>query len=327
MNIKTKPEAKKVTLEDALAVVQASASKLREKVVLSFGAGVDSAAMIVLILTDPRFAEIKSRLVEIVWCDLSGGKNNTEWPETYTWLYDSFVPFLKEQGLKFTIIYPSKKLNRSTEVTNNIYEYYRKGAIIPPATMGSCSVIFKVEPIAKHVVATYGSDSSTWPTMLIGYEANEAHRFADPKRAKNHDPRAHNRYPLVEAGLTREDCERLIAAAGLPVPPKSACWFCTKGCMADWRKLQTTHVDLFAEVIAWEEEVQEARRVRKAAKGEEFTPFPFISNKKGKTVKEVCDTKPRKSNKKQQGFTMPKSVSMETMMDQARTLAGGRRNG
>jgi hypothetical protein len=33
-------------------------------------------------------------------------------------------------------------------------------------------------------------------------------------------------YPLADWGLDRPRCERVIAAAGLPVPMKSACFFC-----------------------------------------------------------------------------------------------------
>ena len=33
-------------------------------------------------------------------------------------------------------------------------------------------------------------------------------------------------YPLQEWGWDREECERQIAAAGLPVPHKSSCFFC-----------------------------------------------------------------------------------------------------
>jgi len=35
-------------------------------------------------------------------------------------------------------------------------------------------------------------------------------------------------YPLMEWGLDREKCKQIIANAGLPVPVKSACWFCPR---------------------------------------------------------------------------------------------------
>lgn len=48
-----------------------------------------------------------------------------------------------------------------------------------------------------------------------------------------HKDRYEIRYPLREWGLTRRDCGKMIADAGLPVPPKSACFFCpAMGCPA-----------------------------------------------------------------------------------------------
>ena len=34
------------------------------------------------------------------------------------------------------------------------------------------------------------------------------------------------RYPLRDWGIDRAECGRIITAAGLPLPPKSACFFC-----------------------------------------------------------------------------------------------------
>lgn len=284
-----------------------------KKVVLSFGGGVDSTAMIALIMTDPRFSSLKENLAEIIWCDVSGGKGNAEWPETYTFVKNVFIPWVEKQGLKFTTVYPSKKLNGKSEVTNNIYEYYRDGKIIPPATMGSCSIEFKVKPISKYLRATYGDQEII---VLIGYEANERHRF-EGKKAKNHDPRFENRFPLVEAGLNRTDCMKLIEAAGLPVPVKSACWFCTKACRNDWRKISVEHPELMKEAIEWEVEVQEARKARGNDK-----PFPFMDKKQ--MLPHVIAVRPYDpQGRGGPGEVFPecaKDVSLEIMMEQAATL-------
>ena len=286
-----------------------------QKVVLSFGGGVDSTAMFILIMTDPRFADLKANLAEVVWCDVSGGKVNAEWPETYTFVKGTFIPWVESLGIKFTTVYADKKLNGKDERTSNIYEYYRDGNIIPPATMGGCSITFKVDPITKHLKETYKDESIT---VLIGYEANETHRFEG--KAKNHNPAFTNRFPLVEAGLNRTDCEKLIAAAGLPVPVKSACWFCTKGCRNDWRKLGAQHPELLAEAVKWEQDVQAARRARGNDK-----PFMFLENgRKGKpetakTIDQVVAIRPY--NPEPEVFEeTAKAVPMEIMMAQAAML-------
>ncbi|WP_253183416.1 hypothetical protein [Sphingobium phenoxybenzoativorans] len=63
-------------------------------------------------------------------------------------------------------------------------------------------------------------------TKLIGYDASAR----DTQRYRHalgcEDPRYHYRYPLREWGWDRARCAARIAAAGLPVPPKSSCFFC-----------------------------------------------------------------------------------------------------
>jgi hypothetical protein len=54
--------------------------------------------------------------------------------------------------------------------------------------------------------------------------AGDNRRYAH--REGHEDARYVVRYPLREWGWTRERCVERIAATGLPVPPKSACFFC-----------------------------------------------------------------------------------------------------
>jgi hypothetical protein len=64
-------------------------------------------------------------------------------------------------------------------------------------------------------------------TKLIGYDCSPADLKRYAERDGYTDDRYHYRYPLREWGWKRPDCEERIRQAGLPVPPKSACWMCT----------------------------------------------------------------------------------------------------
>lgn len=57
--------------------------------------------------------------------------------------------------------------------------------------------------------------------MLLGISFDEIERIKQP----NVQYYSHV-YPLVDMRLTRRDCVEIIRDAGLPVPHKSACWFC-----------------------------------------------------------------------------------------------------
>jgi hypothetical protein len=60
---------------------------------------------------------------------------------------------------------------------------------------------------------------------LIGYDASPADARRYRHAAGIDDPLFECRYPLRDWGWTRARCEARIAQAGLPVPPKSSCWF------------------------------------------------------------------------------------------------------
>ena len=62
-----------------------------------------------------------------------------------------------------------------------------------------------------------------------------------------------NEYPLIEAKMRREDCVKLIEDEGLPVPPKSGCYFCPFNSDRRWAELLEIHPRLYSKSIALEE--------------------------------------------------------------------------
>lgn len=76
---------------------------------------------------------------------------------------------------------------------------------------------------------------------LIGFDATEDHRaksgggtyavskglnLCPEKGMPVYADRYDVRYPLREQGIVRERCREIIEEAGLPIPPKSACFIC-----------------------------------------------------------------------------------------------------
>jgi hypothetical protein len=55
-------------------------------------------------------------------------------------------------------------------------------------------------------------------------------------------------YPLIDRRMSRMDCINVIQGAGLPVPPKSSCWFCPYHSLSGWRKLRREEPVLFQRV-------------------------------------------------------------------------------
>jgi hypothetical protein len=103
--------------------------------------------------------------------------------------------------------------------------------------LGSCAMKWKIEP-QNRWSRSWEPAKKAWAAgqkllKLIGFESDEGHRL---KRA---DAKAHSgklnkleasRYeyqmPLMDWGINLEKCLQIIDDAGLPIPPKSACFFC-----------------------------------------------------------------------------------------------------
>ncbi len=90
----------------------------------------------------------------------------------------------------------------------------------------SCSLKFKGERIDHWVTAQYGERPCY---RLVGYDLDEERRAARfLAQAPGTGPRSQDVYvhPLQLLGLSRADCEQIIADAGLPSPGLSSCVFC-----------------------------------------------------------------------------------------------------
>ncbi len=102
---------------------------------------------------------------------------------------------------------------------------------------GSCSQKWKAAPQHKHLQA-WAPAVAAWARgqkvrKVIGYDCSMSDKkrraVADKMVATYTDNFAEFYdywYPLQEWGWDREECKRQVAAAGLPVPHKSSCFFC-----------------------------------------------------------------------------------------------------
>lgn len=72
-----------------------------------------------------------------------------------------------------------------------------------------------------------------------------------------------NAHPLifdVPKPLTRQDCMNIIERAGLPIPPKSACWFCPYHRLSKWQDMRQNESELFWRAAALEKFLNERRK-------------------------------------------------------------------
>lgn len=87
---------------------------------------------------------------------------------------------------------------------------------------------------------------------LLGISTDEIGRVK-PSRT----PWITNLFPLIDAGLSRDDCARVIEEAGLTLPRKSACVFCPYHDDRYWHDLKGQHPDEFARAVAFDKVIRD----------------------------------------------------------------------
>ena len=66
-----------------------------------------------------------------------------------------------------------------------------------------------------------------------------------------------NRWPLIEAGMGRRDCERWLSVNGYPIPKKSACIGCPFHNDTYWRDMRDNRPDEWADAVAIDRALRE----------------------------------------------------------------------
>ncbi|HYT94861.1 MAG TPA: phosphoadenosine phosphosulfate reductase [Gemmataceae bacterium] len=208
--------------------------------VVAYGLGVDSTAMLV------EFAARGIRPDLILFADTGGEK-----PETYAYL-DVIWPFLADVGFPDVIVvrYQPKWARYATLEEQCLYT-----RTLPSLAYGgkSCSLKYKRGPQDKFVRGWLPAQRA-WQAgrkviKAIGYDAGPAdsrrHRYVE-------DAEYRYWYPLASWRYDRDRCKEVIAAAGLPIPIKSACWFCPASKKHEIVWLQEHHPDLLERALAIE---------------------------------------------------------------------------
>lgn len=211
---------------------------MKAPLVVSYGAGVDSTAMLVAMwLTGERPDAI-------LFADVGSEKAST-----YGYL-------ITMQAWCESVGFPSIQIVRHIAPKAgdvSLFEECIRKSMLPSRAFGmsSCSLKWKAEP-QERWLRVWGPAIACWNEgapirRAIGFDDSGADRkradrvrvaiglddsAADQKRgcsryAKTPDSkRFAYEYPLQLWHLDREDCKELIRFAGLPVPDKSSCTFC-----------------------------------------------------------------------------------------------------
>ena len=201
--------------------------------ILSFGAGVNTVALMVMLLRD------KAPLDGVIFADTGG-----ETPDTYESV-EVARSYLGEFHIPFTVVQARPK-------KTDLYGTAIRRRVIPSVQWRWCTRDFKVRPIHR-----YYRELGGHVNQYVGIAYDEIHRVRDSRESY-----VTNLYPLVDWRLTRQDCIDIISEAGLPVPEKSGCYFCPFNSTGRWRRILERHPELFDKAITLEENSKHFPRQR-----------------------------------------------------------------
>jgi hypothetical protein len=207
----------------------------------------------------------------ILFADTGGEK-----PETYAYL-KVIRPFLKHVGFPevITVRYRPVRAVYSTLEGQCLHTQH-----LPSLAYGgkSCSVKYKVEPQMRFV-RSWQPAIECWRQgrkviKAIGYDAGPS----DSRRHHHEqDEEYRNWYPLAEWNMDRAACERSILRAGLPIPMKSACFFCPASKKHEILWLRDTHPKLLERALAIESNAQ-ANLITVRGLGRSFSWQKYLSD-------------------------------------------------
>lgn len=204
------------------------------KSALSFGAGVQTTALLVLI-AEGRWP----RPDAIVFAD-----TGQEHVETYTYMAEVSGPYARKHDLPIVVLGSEWRTNHYAA---DLETYCLEHRMLPGTWVRWCTDRYKVRPIHRYHKRVMGATAANPVESWIGISTNEAKR-ARPSAV----PYEVKRYPLIEMVISRDQCEDIIASAGLPVPPKSGCWFCPFMKQSSWRALKRRDPEKFGRALALE---------------------------------------------------------------------------
>lgn len=207
---------------------------------VSYGGGVQSTALLVL--------AVQQRIDFDLFLFANTG-DDSENPATLDYVRTVAAPYAASHGIELVELrHPTDTLLGQALGPNRRFPLPMFGEGGMPLRR-ACTGDFKIKVIRREL-RRRGATSNDPAVVGLGISVDEIER-AGPS-VDPHNRGQHRVYPLLELMLHRTDCRRVIADGGLPVPSKSACWFCPFHDREAWRRQKRDEPELFARSCALE---------------------------------------------------------------------------
>jgi hypothetical protein len=227
---------------------------------ISYGGGVQSTALIVLAAQGELDDIVGGPVTEALFSNVG---DDSEHPATLDYVRDVATPWAAAHGIAVHELHRVKRDGTIETLWGRLMREGSRSLPIPvrmsngaPGTR-SCTKDFKIAVIGKWLKA-HGATADDPATVCIGISADEWQR-ASRKRS---EPYERPIYPLLDLGIDRSRCMTIIRDAGLPVPPKSSCFFCPFHRPQMWAEMRRDEPELFDRSQHLEDVLNERRVTR-----------------------------------------------------------------
>jgi hypothetical protein len=220
--------------------------------VVAYGGGVQSTAL--LVLAAQQRLDIGTFLFANVGDD-------SEHPRTLQYVRAVAAPYAARHGIALHELHRYRRDGSVETLYGRLTRPQSRSLPIPvrmsngaPGTR-SCTADFKIVVMGRWLKA-HGATATNPAVVAVGISLDEWHRA--------HNRRSHPyetvTYPLLDRRLDRSACTRIIRDAGLPVPGKSACFFCPFTRPGTFAQMRRDDPDLFARACGLEDLLNARRR-------------------------------------------------------------------
>lgn len=241
---------------------------------ISYGGGVQSTALLVLA------AQKRIDFPLFVFANVG---DDSERAATLRYVEEYAKPYAAEHGIELAEVQRIRRDGTVETLHGRLTRPGSRSLPIPvrmsngaPGTR-SCTADFKIKVVGRemkrrgatagHQCAAHRDDPASArckgrkcvqpnkATIGIGISLDEIQR-ANSRIVEPHEQIV---YPLLDLGLRRVDCMRIIREAGLPVPPKSSCYFCPFHRPETWHDMRREEPEEFEKACQLEDLLNERR--------------------------------------------------------------------
>jgi hypothetical protein len=220
--------------------------------VFSYGGGIQSTAALVLA------AQGRIDYTTFLFCNVGGDSEN---PETLAYVQQHAMPYAQAHGLEL-IELQATRFGEQETLYQRLTRSERASVGIPVRMSGNgapgmraCTKDFKIMVIARWL-RQHGATKDHPASVALGISLDEFQRM----RTDSGIAYEKLAYPLIDQRIDRQQCINIIRDAGLPVPPKSSCWFCPFHSLRTWQEMRQNQPVLFEQACQLEASIN-ARRI------------------------------------------------------------------